>query len=124
MKTSQRFTHGLLLAVLGLGLTSLVLAADPSGKATLAAGRAAPVNFVWVLVAAFLAFFMQPGFALLEAGLTRAKNTVNILTKNVLDFCMAALAFWAFGYALMFGGSGIAPGLDQSNPTSATQAFS
>lgn len=67
---------------------------------------------------------MQPGFALLEAGLTRAKNTVNILTKNVLDFCMAALAFWAFGYALMFGGSGIAPGLDQSNPTSATQAFS
>lgn len=46
MKTSQRFTHGLLLAVLGLELTSPVLAADPSGKATLAAGRAAPVNFV------------------------------------------------------------------------------
>ncbi|BBM70861.1 ammonium transporter [Rhodothermus marinus] len=116
MRTTRRYAHGLLLTALGLLLASPVLAADPSGKATLEADPTAPANFVWVLVAAFLVFFMQPGFALLEAGLTRAKNTVNILTKNVLDFCMAALAFWAFGYALMFGGSGMAPGLEQGNP--------
>lgn len=88
---------------------------DPSGAATLEADPTAPVNFVWVLVAAFLVFFMQAGFALVEAGFTRAKNTVNILSKNVLDFCMAALAFWAFGFAIMFGGSAIASGLDKGN---------
>lgn len=58
---------------------------------------------VWVLVTAFLVFWMQPGFALLEAGFTRAKNTVNILMKNVTDFCMASVAYWAIGFALMFG---------------------
>jgi Amt family ammonium transporter len=61
------------------------------------------VNTVWVLVTAFLVFFMQAGFALVEAGLTRAKNTVNILFKNVIDFVFATLAFWAIGYAFMFG---------------------
>lgn len=61
------------------------------------------VNTVWVLVAAFLVFFMQAGFAFVEAGLTRAKNTVNILFKNVIDFVFATLAFWAIGYAFMFG---------------------
>jgi Amt family ammonium transporter len=48
---------------------------------------------------------MQAGFALLEAGLTRAKNTTNILFKNVIDFVFATLAFWAFGYAFMYGSS-------------------
>ena len=61
------------------------------------------VNTVWVLVTAFLVFWMQAGFALVEAGLTRAKNTVNILFKNVIDFVFATLAFWGIGYAFMFG---------------------
>jgi Amt family ammonium transporter len=61
------------------------------------------VNTVWVMLAAFLVFFMQAGFAALEAGSTRSKNTVNILMKNLLDFCFATLAFWAVGYAFMFG---------------------
>ncbi|HKZ69891.1 MAG TPA: hypothetical protein VJ020_07415, partial [Anaerolineales bacterium] len=61
------------------------------------------LNTVWVLVTAFLVFFMQAGFALVEAGLTRAKNTTNILFKNVIDFVFATLAFWAIGYAFMFG---------------------
>jgi Amt family ammonium transporter len=61
------------------------------------------VNTVWVLVTAFLVFFMQAGFAFVEAGLTRSKNTVNILFKNVIDFVFATLAFWAIGYAFMFG---------------------
>ncbi len=65
------------------------------------------INTVWVLITAFLVFFMQAGFAFLEAGSTREKNTVNILIKNVIDFAIATLAFWAVGFAFMFGtGSG------------------
>lgn len=61
------------------------------------------LDTVWVLVAAFLVFFMQAGFGMVEAGFIRAKNTCNILTKNFLDFCMASLGFFLVGYALMFG---------------------
>ena len=58
---------------------------------------------LWVLVAAFLVFFMQAGFAMVESGFTRAKNAVNILMKNLLDFSMGSLAYWAIGFAIMFG---------------------
>jgi Amt family ammonium transporter len=61
------------------------------------------LNTVWVLVSGALVFFMQAGFAFVEAGLTRSKNTVNILFKNVIDFVFATLAFWVIGYAFMFG---------------------
>jgi len=61
------------------------------------------LDTVWVLLAAFLVFFMQAGFGMVEAGFIRAKNTCNILTKNFLDFCMASLAFFLVGYAFMFG---------------------
>jgi Amt family ammonium transporter len=61
------------------------------------------LDTVWVLLAAFLVFFMQAGFGMVEAGFIRAKNTCNILTKNFLDFCMASLGFFIIGYALMFG---------------------
>ncbi len=61
------------------------------------------LDTMWVLLAAFLVFFMQAGFGMVEAGFIRAKNTCNILTKNFLDFCMASLAFFLLGYALMFG---------------------
>lgn len=61
------------------------------------------VNTMWVIVASCLVFFMQAGFALVEAGLTRAKNTTNILYKNLMDFCFATIVFWAIGYAFMFG---------------------
>ncbi|HOD12068.1 MAG TPA: ammonium transporter [Candidatus Omnitrophota bacterium] len=61
------------------------------------------LDTVWVLIAAFLVFFMQAGFGMVEAGFIRAKNTCNILTKNFLDFCMASLGFFIFGYAIMFG---------------------
>jgi ammonium transporter, Amt family len=66
------------------------------------------LDTVWVLIAAFLVFFMQAGFGMVEAGFIRAKNTTNILTKNFLDFCMASLGFFLIGYALMFGkGNGL-----------------
>ncbi len=61
------------------------------------------LDTVWVLIGAFLVFFMQAGFGMVEAGFIRAKNTCNILTKNFLDFCMASLGFFLVGYALMFG---------------------
>ncbi len=66
------------------------------------------LDTVWVLLGAFLVFFMQAGFGMVEAGFIRAKNTCNILTKNFLDFCMASLGFFVCGYALMFGnGNGV-----------------
>ena len=60
-------------------------------------------DYVWTLVAAFLVFFMQAGFAMVEAGLTRCKNTVNILMKNLMDFAVGSIVFWAIGFGLMFG---------------------
>ncbi len=62
-------------------------------------------NFMWTLVAACLVFFMQAGFAMVEAGFTRAKNVINIMMKNLMDFSMGTLAFWAVGFGLMFGSS-------------------
>lgn len=61
------------------------------------------LDTVWVMIGAFLVFFMQAGFGMVEAGFIRAKNACNILTKNFLDFCMASLAFFLIGYGLMFG---------------------
>lgn len=60
-------------------------------------------DFLWTLVAAFMVFFMQAGFAMVEAGFTRAKNTVNIIMKNLMDMSLGAIAYWAIGFALMFG---------------------
>lgn len=64
------------------------------------------LDTVWMLLAAMLVFFMQPGFALVEAGFTRTKNTANILMKNLLDFSLGSLLFWAIGFGIMFGGGG------------------
>ena len=63
-------------------------------------------DVIWTLVAAFLVFFMQAGFALCEAGLTRAKNTGNILMKNMMDFCIGTPCFWLVGFGVMFAGAG------------------
>ncbi len=58
---------------------------------------------VWIAVAAALVFFMQAGFALLESGLSRAKNALNVVMKNYMDLCVGTLVFWAVGFGLMFG---------------------
>ena len=82
-------------------------AAEPTTEeavATLTVG----LDTVWVLLAAFLVFFMQAGFGMVEAGFIRAKNTCNILTKNFLDYCVASVMFFLVGYAFMFGsGNGL-----------------
>lgn len=54
---------------------------------------ASSIDAVWILVGAALVFFMQAGFAIVEAGLTRAKNTGNILMKNLMDFCLGTIVF-------------------------------
>ena len=95
-------------------------AAEPAAAPEVAAPAAAPdpfapenlggtvsnltnyINWFWTCMAAFLVFFMQAGFALVEAGLTRAKNVVNIMMKNFMDFVFGSIVFWAIGFGLMF----------------------
>ncbi|MFH2091242.1 MAG: ammonium transporter [Pseudomonadota bacterium] len=62
-------------------------------------------NYMWTLVAAMMVFFMQAGFAMVEAGFTRAKNAVNIMMKNLMDFSIGSIAFFCIGFGLMFGAS-------------------
>ncbi len=64
------------------------------------------VDVLWTLWGAAMVFFMQAGFSLCEAGLTRAKNTGNILMKNLMDFCIGTPIYWLVGFGIMFGGSG------------------
>ncbi len=99
--------RGPLLALLALAAVILIpgtaLAGDASGAATLAEDPAIAIDFVWVLVSAAMVFLMQAGFAMVEGGFVRPKNTVNIMMKNVMDFCMGILAYFAVGFAIMFG---------------------
>ena len=98
----------LLLSVLILfGIVSLSWAGDPvptidSNKTAIDLVQS-HADYVWTLVAAALVFFMQAGFALVESGFTRAKNAVNIMMKNLMDFSMGSIAFWAVGFGIMFG---------------------
>ncbi len=84
---------------------TLIMPDDLSAIETALAEYAYSINTVWVLVTAALVFFMQAGFALVEAGFTRSKNTTNILFKNLMDFTIGTIAFWAIGFGIMFGSS-------------------
>jgi len=107
--------------------TSAVLAAEPGNATAIDSVKEelqTNINIVWTCVAAFLVFFMQAGFAMVEAGFTRAKNAVNILMKNLMDFSVGTIAFFFIGFGLMFGKtnglfgttlfgmSGVEPGTD------------
>ena len=63
------------------------------------------LNTVWTIVAAILVFLMQAGFATVEIGLTRSKNALNIVMKNLMDFSVGSIVFFLFGFGLMFGKS-------------------
>jgi Amt family ammonium transporter len=99
-------TAFLTLMILVASLTPGLAADDPP---TLESNRAAielvqvHANYLWTMIAAALVFFMQAGFAMVECGFTRAKNAVNIMMKNLMDFAIGSLAYWAVGFALMFG---------------------
>jgi Amt family ammonium transporter len=93
----------LTLALAGVGMAADAPAAPAAAPATPAWPDAVTGNTLWLLITGFLVFFMQAGFALVECGLTRAKNSVNIMMKNLLDFSFGALIFWGIGFAIMFG---------------------
>ena len=77
--------------------------AAPDATAGALGELATGLNTVWMLLAAMLVFFMQPGFALVEAGFIRTKNTANVLMKNLVDFMFGSILFWFIGFGLMFG---------------------
>lgn len=91
------------ICLLLLVSSGTALAGDPTGEGTLEGDPGAPIDYVWVLVCAFLVFMMQAGFAMLEAGFCRAKNVVNLMMKNLMDFSIGSVVFMAVGFALMFG---------------------
>jgi len=85
-------------------MTDTLLIADKISAIEMAVtDSAVSLNVVWVLITGALVFFMQAGFALVEAGFTRSKNTTNILFKNLMDFSVGTVAFWALGFGIMFG---------------------
>jgi len=96
-------TLGLVCLVLlaWVATKGIALAADPTG---IGGTADIAIDYVWILLCAFLVMFMQPGFAMLEAGFCRAKNTTNIITKNLMDLAVGSLVFFFVGYALMMGG--------------------
>lgn len=88
---------GLLIGTTG---TSFAQEIDPA-----IAELGVAADTMWLLLSAFLVFFMQAGFALVESGSTRSKNMINIMFKNLMDFCIAALAFWMIGWGIAYGAS-------------------
>lgn len=86
----------LLLVIVLVVIPSMVFGADDGGVES-------AINTVWVLVAAFLVFFMQAGFAMVETGFTRAKNASNIIMKNMMDVAIGSLVYFAIGFGIMFG---------------------
>ncbi|MDD4956375.1 MAG: ammonium transporter [Candidatus Omnitrophica bacterium] len=97
MKIIKRILKMLPLAFIG------VAASAWAEDAATPASNAVAINTVWTLLAAFLVFFMQAGFAMVETGFTRAKNACNIMMKNLMDFAVGSLAYWAVGFGIMFG---------------------
>ena len=65
---------------------------------------ATAINVMWMLIAGFLVFFMQAGFALVETGFTRAKNVAHTMMMNMMVFCIGAIGYWLVGFAFQFGG--------------------
>src|SRR6266852_1111118 len=98
-----------ILAVLGLMKVTGWYFASHAGAGTLgdvthqANDIINPLNTVWVLVTAFLVFFMQAGFMALEAGFARSRETVNVLLECIFDTCLCGLLYWAIGFAFQFG---------------------
>jgi ammonium transporter, Amt family len=86
-----------------LTLLSLLILLPPIANATELTVTSEVINTLWVVIAGAMVFLMQAGFALLESGMSRTKNAVNVMMKNYMDLCVGTLLFWLVGYGLMFG---------------------
>jgi Amt family ammonium transporter len=107
MKLRKPLSIALLVTVLLLALSSAALAQDAPDLGTVAATTSdttTSLNVLWVFLAAFLVFFMQAGFALVETGFTRAKNVAHTMMMNLMVFCIGALGYYFVGFGLQFGG--------------------
>lgn len=137
LATQRKWLSAVIVCLIVLSIPVLALAGDPSGAATggskdvVAATSGQPtleevatdlghtkiaINFLWVLVAAFLVMFMQAGFALAETGFTRAKNAAHTMAMNFMCYGLGMLGFWICGYALMMGGVGSLAALGGTAP--------
>ena len=85
-------------------LPTVASGAEDASVQEIAQGLQTTLDNVWILVAATLVLFMQAGFSLVEAGMIRAKSVANVMMKNLMDLCLGALAFFAVGFAIAFGG--------------------
>ncbi|MHC4324383.1 MAG: ammonium transporter [Planctomycetota bacterium] len=103
MKKKALYTIFPILTILLIPITVVAAPAETSSVETIKEELQTNINIVWTCIAAFLVFFMQAGFAMVEAGFTRAKNAVNILMKNLMDFSVGTITFFLIGFGLMFG---------------------
>lgn len=87
----------------GIAIAIFLVAAGAAVAQSTVGSNQLGIDTMWTLIAAFLVFFMQAGFAMLEAGFTQAKNAANIMMKNLMDFSIGSIAFWAVGFGIMFG---------------------
>ena len=94
----KKYLFIFIIAISIISISSFVMSYESTPE-----NNAKSIDLVWMLIAAFLVFMMQGGFAMLETGFTRAKSAGNIMMKNLLDFCFGSIAFWAIGFAIMFG---------------------
>src|SRR5687768_8725520 len=110
---SKAAVGALLTAALVL-TTSGIAMADPTGASTVKSGSLGStdisLNLLWIVIGAVLVIFMQAGFALVETGFCRAKHAAHVVSTNFAIFGLGFVAFFAFGYAFMFGGYSF-PGL-------------
>src|SRR4030043_617723 len=105
MKKLRFYLIFLILVVLAVPAATFAAERETSAVETIKEELQANINIVWTCIAAFLVFFMQAGFAMVETGFTRAKNAGNIIMKNLMDFAVGSLVFFIIGYGLMYGDS-------------------
>lgn len=94
----KKYLFIFIIAISIISISSFVMSYEATPE-----NNAKSIDLIWMLLAGFLVFMMQGGFAMLETGFTRAKSAGNIMMKNLLDFCFGSIAFWAIGFGIMFG---------------------